>query len=142
MLQVYDMNHGTIMGNGIMHFDDTTSPTNINSMSEATEQIIESTENNLPSTQQESMEEVELVMNILESQNIDTSHTSRCPSQPCTDTDEKCQQVHHQNMLNKMQRHIRRTRNIHPKMLPESPLQFTQTRYLQFFFLLMSHYTN
>ena len=38
------------------------------------------------------MEEVESVVNIPESQKIDTSQTSRHPSQPCTDTDEKCQQ--------------------------------------------------
>ena len=61
-------------------------------MSEAADQITTSSENNLSSAKQESMEEVESVMNIPESQNIDTSHTSRCPSQPCTDTDEKCQQ--------------------------------------------------
>ena len=38
------------------------------------------------------MEEVELAVNILESLKIDTGHTLQCPSQPCTDTDEKCQQ--------------------------------------------------
>ena len=45
-------------------------------MSEATEQINESSENNLPSTKQETREEVESEMNIPESQNIDTGHTS------------------------------------------------------------------
>ena len=72
--------------------DDTTSPTNMDSTSEATKQITESSENNLPSTKQESMEEIESEMNIPESQNIDTSCTSQCPLQPCTDTDEKRQQ--------------------------------------------------
>ena len=76
----------------VNYFDDTTSPTNIDSMSEATEQITKSSENNLLSTKQESIEEVESVMNKLVSQNIDTGHTSQCPSQPCTGTDEKCQQ--------------------------------------------------
>ena len=76
----------------VNYFDDTTSPTNIYSTSEAAEQINKSSENNLPSAKQESMEEVESVMNIPESQKIDTGHTSRHPSQPCTDTDEKCQQ--------------------------------------------------
>ena len=76
----------------VNHFDDTTSPTNIDSMSEAAKQINEFSENNLPSTKQESMEEVESVMNILESQYTDTGHTSQWPSQPCTDTDEKHQQ--------------------------------------------------
>ena len=70
----------------------TTRPTSIESMSEATEQINESSECNLSSAKQESMEEVESAVNIPESLKIDTGCTSRCPSQPCTDTDEKCQQ--------------------------------------------------
>ena len=61
-------------------------------MSETAEQINESSEYNLSSAKQESMEEVESAVNITESIKIDTSHTSRCPSQPCTDTDKKCQQ--------------------------------------------------
>ena len=60
----------------VNYFDDTTSPTNIDSTSAATEQITESSKNNLPSVKQESMEEVESEMNILESQNIDTGCTS------------------------------------------------------------------
>ena len=52
----------------VNYFDDTTS--------EAAEQINKSSENNLPSTKQESMEEVESVMNLLESLNIDTGSTS------------------------------------------------------------------
>ena len=44
-------------------------------MSEATEQINESSENNLYSAKQESMEEVESVVNIPESQKINTGHT-------------------------------------------------------------------
>ena len=76
----------------VNYFDDITSPTSIDSTLEATEQITESSKYNLSSAKQESMEEVESVGNIPESQKIDTSSTSRCPSQPCTDTDEKCQQ--------------------------------------------------
>ena len=76
----------------VNYFDDTTRPTNISSMSEATEQVNESSKYNLPSAKQESMEEVESVVNIPESLKIDTSHTSQRPSQPCTDTDKKRQQ--------------------------------------------------
>ena len=60
----------------VNNFDDTTRPTNIASMSEVAEQINESSEYNLPSAKQESMEEVELAVNILESMKIDTSHTT------------------------------------------------------------------
>ena len=51
----------------VNYFDDTTSPTNIDSTSEAAEKITKSSENNLPSTKQESMEEVESEMIIPES---------------------------------------------------------------------------
>ena len=51
----------------VNYFYDITSPTNIDSTSETTEQITESSKNNLSSAKQESMEEVESVMNILES---------------------------------------------------------------------------
>ena len=57
----------------VNYFDDTTSPTNI-------EQITEFSENNLPSAKQEAIEEVESVGNIPESQKIDTGHTSQHPS--------------------------------------------------------------
>ena len=76
------------------YFDDTTRPTNTLLMSEATEQVNESSENNLPPAKQESMEEVESVINILESLKIDTGHTLRCQpvlrstSQHCMDPDE------------------------------------------------------
>ena len=59
----------------VNYFDDTTSPASIDSMSEAAEQINKSSKNNLSSAKQESMEEVESVVNILESQKIDTGHT-------------------------------------------------------------------
>ena len=60
----------------VTYFDDTTRPTNILSMSEAAEQVNESPKYNLPSAKQESMEEVESAVNILESLKIDTGHTS------------------------------------------------------------------
>ena len=48
----------------VNYFDDTARPTNTSLMSEATEQVNESSENNLPPAKQESMEEVESVINI------------------------------------------------------------------------------
>ena len=59
----------------VNYFDDTARPTNTLLMSEATEQVNESFENNLPPAKQESMEEVETVINIPESLKNDTSHT-------------------------------------------------------------------
>ena len=75
----------------VNYFDDTARPTNTSLMSEATEQVNESSKNNLPTGKQESMEEVETVINISESLKIDTSHTLqhqpvlRSTSQHCTD---------------------------------------------------------
>ena len=59
----------------VNYFDDTARPTNTSLMSETTEQVNESSENNLPPAKQESMEEVESAINIPESLKIDTSHT-------------------------------------------------------------------
>ena len=59
----------------VNYFDDTARPTNTSLMSETTEQVNESSENNLPTAKQESIEEVELAINIPESPKIDTSHT-------------------------------------------------------------------
>ena len=79
----------------VNYFDDTTRPTNISSMSEATEQVNESSEYNLPPAKQESMEEVQSAVYIPESLEIDTSHSLqpqlvlRSTSQPCTDTDKR-----------------------------------------------------
>ena len=70
-------------------------------MSEATEQVNESSENNLPPAKQECMAEVETVINIPESLKIDTGHTLQCQpvlkstSQHCTNRDED----HHQHLL-------------------------------------------
>ena len=75
----------------VNYFDDTTRPTNTSLMSEATEQVNESSENNLPPAKQESVDEVESAINIPESLKIDTSHTLRhqpvlrSTSQHCTD---------------------------------------------------------
>ena len=82
----------------VNYFDDTNRPINTSLMSEATEQVNEPSENNLPSAKQEFMEEVESAINIPESLKIDTSHILqhqpllRSTSQPCIETDEKHQQ--------------------------------------------------
>ena len=66
-------------------------------MSETTEQVNESSENNLPTAKQEYIEEVESAINIPESLKIDTGHTLRhqpvlkSTSQHHTDQDEKHQ---------------------------------------------------
>ena len=57
------------------YFDDTTRPTNTLSMSEATEQVNEPSQNNQPPAKQESMEEVESAINIPESLKLDTGRT-------------------------------------------------------------------
>ena len=59
----------------VNYFDDTSRPTNTSSMSETREQVNESYENNLPTAKQESIEEVESVINTPESLKIDTDHT-------------------------------------------------------------------
>ena len=59
----------------VNYFDDTVRPTNISLMSEAMEQVNESSQNNLPTVKRESTEEVELAMNILVSLKTDTSLT-------------------------------------------------------------------
>ena len=67
-------------------------------MLEGTEQVNESSENNLPSTKLEFMEEVESAINVPESLKIDTSHTLQCQpvlrstSQCGADTEENHQQ--------------------------------------------------
>ena len=61
----------------VNYFDDTARPTNTSPMSETTEQINETSQNNLPTAKQESIKEVELAINILESLKTDISHTLR-----------------------------------------------------------------
>ena len=62
----------------VNYFDDTARHTNTSLMSEATEQVNESSENNLPTAKQKSIEEVESAINIPESLKIDTSYTLPC----------------------------------------------------------------
>ena len=82
----------------VNYFDDTARPTSTLSMSETTEQVNKSSQNNLPTAKQESTEEVEPAINLLESLKIDTSHTLQCQSvlkstsQHHTDQEENCQQ--------------------------------------------------
>ena len=59
----------------VNYFDDTAGLTSTLLMSETTEQVNESSQNNLPTAKQESTEELELAINIPESLKIDTSIT-------------------------------------------------------------------
>ena len=80
-----------LCASGVNYFDDTARLTYTLLMSETTEQVNESSQNNLPTAKQESIEEVELAINIPESLKIDTGHTLQCQpvlkstSQHCTD---------------------------------------------------------
>ena len=82
----------------VNYFDDTVRPINISLMSETSEQVNESSQNNLPTAKQESIEEVESAINISESLKIDTGHTLqhqpilKSTSQHHTDQDKNCQQ--------------------------------------------------
>ena len=75
----------------INYFDDTARLISTSLMSETTEQVNESSQNNLPTAKQQSTEDVESVINILESLKIDTGHTLqhqpalKSTSQHCTD---------------------------------------------------------
>ena len=59
------------------YFNDTTRPTSVEPMSEAAEQTKESSEYNLSSAKQTSMEETVSAVNIPETLKIDTGHTSQ-----------------------------------------------------------------
>ena len=59
----------------VNYFDDTARPTNTSLMSETTEQVSGSSQNNLPTVKQESIEDIELAINIPKSVKIDTGHT-------------------------------------------------------------------
>ena len=59
----------------VNYFDDTARPTNTSPMSEMAEQVNKTSQNNLPTAKQESIEEVESAINIPESLKTDTSHT-------------------------------------------------------------------
>ena len=71
------------------YFDDTTRSTSVEPMSEDAEQINDSPSYNLSSAKQMCMEETVSAVNIPESLEIDMGCTLCCPSQPCTDTDQK-----------------------------------------------------
>ena len=62
----------------VTYFNDTARCTNTSLISGTREQVNESSQNNLPTAKQESTEEVESVINILESLKIDTSNTLQC----------------------------------------------------------------
>ena len=56
------------------YFDDTVRPTNTSPMSEMEEQVNQTSQNNLPTVKQESIDETELAINMLESLRTDTGH--------------------------------------------------------------------
>ena len=56
------------------YFDDTVRPTNTSPMSEMEEQVNQTFQNNLPTAKQESINEIELAINILEPLKTDTGH--------------------------------------------------------------------
>ena len=74
------------------YFDDITSPMSEEPILEDAEQASQSFECNPSSAKQKSIKETDSATNVPESLKIDTSHTSRCLSQACTDVDEKHQQ--------------------------------------------------
>ena len=83
----------------VNYFDDTTRPASIVSMSEVTEQINESSKYNLSSAKQEPMEEKESAVNILETPAVlHDAHHSLVQIEM-----KSINNVHHQNMLNKIQ---------------------------------------
>ena len=57
------------------YFDDTVRPTNKSPVSETEEQVNQTSQNNLSTAKQESTDETELAINILESLKTDTGHT-------------------------------------------------------------------
>ena len=58
----------------VNYFNDTARPTNTSSMSETEEQVNQTSQNNLPTAKQESIDEIELAINIPKSLKTDTSH--------------------------------------------------------------------
>ena len=86
-----------------------------------------------------SIEDTDVVTNILESPKLDNGHTSRHLSQICTDGDEKCQQSMTSEGVeqDKMQMSNKRMANIQLKTLQERPLQCIQNNYAQHSLVLM-----
>ena len=58
----------------VNYFDDTVRSTNISPMSKTEEWVNQTSQNNLPTAKQESIDETESAINILESLKTDTSH--------------------------------------------------------------------
>ena len=79
------------------YFDDTVRPTNTSPMSETEEQVNQTSQNNLPTAKQESIDETEWAINIPESLKTDTGHTlqwqivPKSTSQQGTDQDANLQ---------------------------------------------------
>ena len=97
----------------VNYFDDTTRYTNIASMSEALEKYNESSKYNLSSAKQESMEEAESAVNIPESLKGIPHDVHHSLVQTQT---KNVNNIHHQDMWNKMQWNIRLTMSIQLKM--------------------------
>ena len=74
------------------YFNDITSPMSEEPILKDADQTSQSFECNPSSAKQKSIEDTDVAKNIPESLKSDTNHTSRHPSQTCTDADEKCQQ--------------------------------------------------
>ena len=58
----------------VNYFDDTVRPTNTTLLSAMEEQVKQTSQNNLPTAKQESIDEIELAINIMESLKTDTGH--------------------------------------------------------------------
>ena len=58
----------------VNYFNDTVRPTNTTLLSAMEEQVKQTSQNNLPTAKQESIDEIELAINILESLKTDTGH--------------------------------------------------------------------
>ena len=118
----------------VNYFDDTARPTNTLMMLETTEEVNESSQNNLPTAKQESIEEIESAINVLESLKIDTGHTlqhQRIKMKTVNNIDYKTR-------LNKTQRYIMMMMGLQQKTLLQKPLQLSQNSHLQHFFLPMT----
>ena len=74
------------------YFDDTTSPKSEEPILEDAEQTSQLSKCNPSTAKQKSIEDTDVVTNVLESPKLDTGCTSRHLSQVCTDADKKCQQ--------------------------------------------------
>ena len=82
----------------VNYFDDTARPTNTLPMPEMEEQVNQTSQNNLLTAKQESIDEIESAINIQESQKADTGHplqwqtVPKSTSQQGIDRDANCQE--------------------------------------------------